>query len=173
MEKSNDLEKIILEVARKDETETRDRGIVHEDCNYYYETLLKSKKTQFYLRPIWPRTSDFPLASTVGFLDFILDFDVSTRNSQPNPKLVKEYEGVRKKFIAECDKIHADDDVEIIYSKDLRRKHLTDECGEDVKCYPGVPLVYHPLGFETYTSSDTRKGQIIPEVTCVKVIDES
>lgn len=37
--------------------------------------------------------------------------------------------------------------------------------GEKVGFCGDIPLVFYPLGFETYTSSYTREGQTLPEVT--------
>ena len=174
-EKSNDIEKIIAEIARKDETETRTFFANHDEDHSYQGVLVNRRMTQFYIRPRIQnrRIYNAPVAYNAKFLDFILDFDVSRWTDVPEPELKEKYKTVRRDFIAECDKIHADDVVEITYSKDSRCKHLKDVCGENVNCYAAVPLIYYPLGFETYTSSYAREGQILPEVTCVKVIDES
>jgi len=175
MEKSNDIEKIIAEIARKDETETRTFFANHDEDHSYQGVLVNRRMTQFYIRPRIQnrRIYNASIAYNAKFLDFILDFDVSCWTDVPEPELKEKYKTVRKDFIAECDKIHPDDIVEITYSKDLRFKHMKVIRGENADFYGDIPLVFYPLGFETYTSSYTREGQTLPEVTCVKVIDES
>lgn len=168
---NEDIEKIIAEIARKDETETRTFFASDNEDHYYQGVLVNSRMVQFYIRPRIKSTHNLPLASNAKFLDFILHFDVSHWTDVPEPELKEKYKIVRKKFIEECDKIHPDDFVEIAYSRDLRCKHIDAE-RKNTENFGGLPLVYHPLGFETYTSSYTRRfDNLLPEVIEVKLVE--
>jgi hypothetical protein len=174
MGEKEDIEKIIVEVARKDETETKTYFVNHDEDHSYQGVLVDSKTVRFFIRHRIEhrRCLNRPLASNANFLDLILNFDVSRWTDVPDPELKEKYKDVRKKFIEECDKIHPDDFIEIAYSRDLRCKHIDSMREEVGDSFGSVPLVYYPLGFESYTSSYTRQDMISPEVIDVKVINE-
>jgi hypothetical protein len=175
MTENEDLERIVAEISRKEELRTRTFFASQNEDHSYQGVLVNNKIVRFHIIPEPRRTPRIPLASTARFLDFVLDFDVSHWSDAADPELKEKYKPVRAAFLVEGDKIHADDKVEINYSRKLRVNHVNYACeqrGVDMKnrdTDEDIPLVYYPFGFETHTSAYTRSGKPLPEVVGVSI----
>jgi hypothetical protein len=163
-------EKIIAEIVEKEYFRRKQYFVNHNEDHSYQGVLVNSRIVRFHLSPEveYRYSLNAPLASNAEFLDFILHFDVSEWGEIAEVELVKKFKEVSKEFDAECDRIRVDSRVEINYNKDLRIAHVKGATEESSRC----PLIYYPLGFEAYTSSYSREGEILPEVISVIVLPE-
>ena len=170
-----DLLKVVAKIEKKESSRTSTSLVSHGEGHSYQGVLVKTRAIRFHLQIINPQGKfhyrPFGLGEDV-FLDFILKADVSEWTDVADPKLVNRYKELVSRFDEECSRLHPDDVIEITYSKARRLERLKPEIDKEDKDrdFSNYSLVYHPLGFETYTSSYTREGETTPEVVDVTLI---
>ena len=94
-------------VDKKTDYPTKMHHISHDEAHSYQGVLINRRVTTLDLRCTLKSTPD------INTLDIILEFDVSRWGGVADKKLLEEYRDICTKFNKVCDRVHADNVIEI------------------------------------------------------------